>query len=87
MTASGQEKRGRGTKRVGPWSDLDPAVWASLPDGALREVRVAPGVALVIEKTSGADTFRVLTRGGLPVSWLSGLPSIERVRRVRVEPS
>jgi hypothetical protein len=78
--STGNERRGRGTKRVGTWATLDYGDWDALPLGHLREVEVSPGVRLVVEKLSESE-WRVLTRGGLPTSWLSQFRSLERVRR------
>jgi hypothetical protein len=80
--STGNERRARGTKRVGTWTTLDGTEWDALPVGHLREVEVAPGVRLVVERVN-AQEWRVLTRGGLPTAWLTGFRSVERVRRPR----
>jgi hypothetical protein len=77
---TGNERRGRGTKRVGTWTTLDTCEWDALPVGHIREVEVSPGVRLVVEKLT-AQEWRVLTRAGLPTSWLNQFRSLERVRR------
>lgn len=77
---SGQERRARGTKRVGPMERLSEEKVRVLAVGALREAQLAPGVMLVFEKI-GPDEFRALTRGGFPSSWLAQFPTAARVRR------
>jgi hypothetical protein len=78
---TGNERRARGSRRVNEdWRHLTRAEWDALPVGSLREVEVARGVRLVMERTE-AGRYRVQTRGGIPTSWLARFPSVERVRR------
>lgn len=79
--STGQERRARGSKRVSnEWKHRTRADWDAVPVGGLREVEVARGVRLVVEKT-GRSTWLVQTRGGIPTSWLTRFAAVERVRR------
>lgn len=66
------------------WTKYEREAWDALPVGAVRAVRIAPGLVVSIVKT-GATSYGMHSRSKIRPGLLAGLPTAPRRLRGKYE--